>query len=140
ALVIGILIAVSLTPAVNAQRAEGEGRRMQGGGINYAPQRAVYTVISTDSYAQTVQMRGKDGNVLSVYVNEDVYNISKLNPGDKIQVNFLEPDGMNNKLAAANIWPVREESKSRVKKSAVERRLIRVSEERRQSHRPRCAS
>jgi hypothetical protein len=107
----GLLLALfvaTATPGLHAQRMEGDGpRHNQGGGVNLAPQPAVYTVISTDSYAQTVQMRAQNGNVLNVYVGEGIYDISKLNVGDKIQVNFLEPDGLSNKLAAANIWPVK---------------------------------
>ena len=98
----------TVTPAV-AQRADGDpgGRRMQGGGINYAPQPGIFVVVSTDSYAQTVRLRGADGTTADVYVNSDVYDLSKLKAGDRVQVNFLEPDGLSNKLAAANIWAVK---------------------------------
>lgn len=104
-LAVALTAACAVTPAL-AQR-EGEGRRMQGGGINYAPQPGVFVVVSTDSYSQKVRLRGADGQTADVYVNSDVYDLSKLKPGDRIQVNFLEPDGLNNKLAAANIWPVK---------------------------------
>ena len=101
------LAAVCALPALAQREGEGGGRRMQGGGINYAPQPGIFVVVSTDDYAQTVKLRGADGTTADVYVNSNVYDLSKLKPGDRIQVNFLEPDGMNNKLAAANIWPVR---------------------------------
>ena len=106
-LAVAIAGAFAVTPAV-AQRAEGDpgGRRMQGGGINYAPQPGIFVVVSTDSYAQTVRLRGADGTTADVYVNSDVYDLSKLKAGDRVQVNFLEPDGLSNKLAAANIWAV----------------------------------
>ena len=96
----------ALTPALAQREGEG-GRRMQGGGINYAPEPGIFVVVSTDDYAQTVKLRGANGATADVYVNSNVYDLSKLKPGDRIQVNFLEPDGMNNKLAAANIWPVK---------------------------------
>jgi hypothetical protein len=99
------LAAVCALPAL-AQREGVGGRRMQGGGINYAPPPGIFVVVSTDSYAQTVRLRASDGQTADVYVNSDVYDLSKLKAGDRIQVNFFEPDGMNNKLAAANIWPV----------------------------------
>jgi hypothetical protein len=54
-----------------------------------------------------VRLRGADGKTADVYVNSNVYDLSKLNAGDRVQVNFLEPDGLSNKLAAANIWPVK---------------------------------
>ena len=107
-LAVAIAGACAVAPAA-AQRADGDpgGRRMQGGGINYAPQPGVFVVVSTDSYAQTVRLRGADGKTADVYVNSNIYDLSKLNPGDRVQVNFLEPDGLSNKLAAANIWPVK---------------------------------
>jgi len=107
-LAVAIASICAAAPAA-AQRADGDpgGRRMQGGGINYAPQPGVFVVVSTDSYAQTVRLRGADGKTADVYVNSNVYDLSKLNAGDRVQVNFLEPDGMNNRLAAANIWPVK---------------------------------
>jgi len=100
------LVAACALPALAQREGEG-GRRMQGGGINYAPEPGIFVVVSTDSYAQTVRLRAGDGQTADVYVNSDVYDLSKLKPGDRIQVNFLQPDGMNNKLAAANIWPVK---------------------------------
>ena len=109
-IVLLIALIVSMQQTVFAQRVgdgEGPGRRNQGGGVNNAPLPGVFTVVSIDSYAQTVRMQAQDGTTANVYVGDGVYDISKLKAGDKIQVNFLEPDGMNNKLAAANIWPVR---------------------------------
>jgi hypothetical protein len=67
----------------------------------------VFVVVSVDTYAQTVRMRGQDGSISNVYVNSNIYDISTLNAGDRIQVNFLVPDAMNPQLAAANIWPVK---------------------------------
>jgi hypothetical protein len=80
---------------------------MQGGGINYAPQPDVYSVISVDSYARTVQMRAADGRTGDVYVAEGVYDLSTLKAGDKIRVDFVVPDAMNSRLSAASVWPVK---------------------------------
>jgi hypothetical protein len=55
-----------VTPALAERRAGDRGQRIQGGGINYAPQ-----------------------------------------PGARVRVDFLEPDGMNNRLSAAHVWPVK---------------------------------
>ena len=101
------VLIVCVPQAAFAQREADRPRNNQSGGVNLAPLPAVYTVVSIDSYAQTMKLRAQDGAVTGdVYVGEGIYNLSKLNPGDKIQVNFLEPDGMNKRLAAANIWKV----------------------------------
>jgi hypothetical protein len=102
------LLAVMLLQPVLAQQAgagDGGGQRMQGGGINYAPQAAVYSVLSIDADARTVQLRAADGRTGAVYVAEDIYDLSKLKPGDKIRVDFVVPDATTKKLNAASIWP-----------------------------------
>lgn len=99
----GLLAAMLLQPVL-AQQA-GDAQRMQGGGINYAPRPAVYAVISVDSDARSVQLRAADGRTGTVFVAEHVYDLSKLNPGDKIRVDFMAPDTKNSKLKAASIWP-----------------------------------
>jgi len=102
------LLAAMLHQPVLAQRAGGGGgggHRMQEGGINYAPQPDVYAVVSTDPSNRTVRIRAADGRSGDVYVGEDVYDLSKLKPGDRIRVDFLVPDGQNNRLSAATIWP-----------------------------------
>lgn len=93
-----------------AQRVGGVGDRpgfRNQGGVNQGQPPAVYVVVSVDNYGRTVQLRAADGSTADVYVPDGVYDLSKLNGGDKVQVNFLEPDGMNNKLSAGNIWPVK---------------------------------
>ncbi len=80
------------------------GMRNQGGGGGQEP--GVYQVVSVDTYARTVQLRGADGSTASVKVPGDVYDVSKLKSGDRIQVNFYVPDSMNPGLRAAGIWPV----------------------------------
>ena len=105
----GLLAATSLQPALSQQAGGGDGggQRMQGGGINYAPQPAIYSVISIDSYARTVRLRASDGRTGDVYVAEGIYDMSKLKAGDKIRVDFVVPDATNGKLSAASIWPVK---------------------------------
>ena len=87
------LLAATLLQAVLAQ------------GINRAPRPAVYSVLSIDSDARTVQLRAADGRTSSVYVAEEVYDLSKLKPGAKVKVDFLVPDEKSNKLSAASVWP-----------------------------------
>lgn len=104
---IGLLAAMLLQPALAQQAGGGGGggQRMQGGSINYAPQAAVYSVISIDAAARTVQLRAGDGRTGAVYVAEDTYDLSKLKPGDKIRVDFVVPDATNKRLSAASVWP-----------------------------------
>jgi hypothetical protein len=80
-------------------------QRMQGGGINYAPQPEVYSVVLVDSRGRMVRLRAADGRTGLVYVAEGVYDLSKLKAGDKIRVDFVVPDASSSKLSAASIWP-----------------------------------
>jgi hypothetical protein len=99
------LFATMLLPPVLAQPAGGGAQRMQGGGINYAPQPAVYVVGLVDVKNRTVGLRAADGKTGTVHVGESVYDLSKLKPGDKIRVDFIQPDAGSTKLSAASIWP-----------------------------------
>ncbi len=80
-------------------------QRMAGGGLNYSPRPAVYAVISIDPDERTVQLRAADGRTGTVYVDEAVFDVSTLKPGDKIRVDFVVPDGTNKGLKAASVWP-----------------------------------
>jgi hypothetical protein len=106
---LGLLAATLWLPAL-AQRAaggDGGGQRTQGGGINYAPQPAVYSVTFVDSDARMVRLRAADGRTGVVHVADGVYDLSKLQAGDKIRVDFMVPDSKTSKLSAAAIWPVK---------------------------------
>lgn len=102
-------LVVLLGGAVEAQIGDGgvgprPGLRNKGGGGGQEP--GIYQVVSVDTYAQTVQLRGADGSTAAVKVSSDVYDISKLKSGDRVQVNFYVPDSMNPGLRAAGLWPV----------------------------------
>jgi len=101
---LGLFAAMLLQPVL-AEREDGEGRRMQGGGINYAPQPEVYVVVSTDFMSSTVRISAADGRTGDVHVDSDVYDLSNLNPGDKIRIDFRLPESENSELSAAKIWP-----------------------------------
>lgn len=103
------LVAASMQQPVLAERGGGGGvggHRTESGGINYAPQAAVYVVVSVDSNSRTVRIRAADGRTGDVYVGDGIYDISTLIPGQKIRVDFLVPEGKDRKLSAASIWPV----------------------------------
>lgn len=101
-----LLVAVPVHQALAQRAGDGDraGRRSQGGGINYAPQPDVYSVVSVDSYARTVRMRAADGRTGDVYVAEGVFDLSTLKEGDKIRVDFVVPDSVNSRLSAASVW------------------------------------
>lgn len=103
-----VLALVSLTASSQSpgQRREGLPRNQPNTTVANPVANGVFKVVSVDSYARTVKMEGAAGAV-DVYVGEGIYSISKLKPGDQIQVNFLEPDGLSNKISAAGIWPVK---------------------------------
>ena len=102
----GLLAAALLQPVLAQVGAGGGGgRRMQGQGINYAPQPEVYAVLSVDLQDRVVQLRAADGRTGFVFVGESVYDLSKLKAGDKIKVDFIVPDDANSELRAASIWP-----------------------------------
>jgi len=110
---LGLLAAMLVQPVLAQPAGGGEAggaggagaQRMQGGGINYAPQPEVYSVVLVDSRGRTVRLRAADGRTGLVYVAEGVYDLSKLKAGDKIRVDFVAPDASSSKLSAASIWP-----------------------------------
>jgi len=104
------VLALLLGDSAEAQRVGGVGDRpgfRNPGGVNQGQPPAEYVVVSVDSYAQTVRLRAADGSTADVFVPDGVYDVTKLKGGDKVQVNFLEPDEQGSKLSAGNIWPVR---------------------------------
>jgi hypothetical protein len=82
-------------------------RRNQSGTINYAPRPGVFSVVAVDPYERIVRLRARNGAAADVYVRDGVYDLAKLKPGDRIQVDFLVPDDVDKRLAAATIWPLR---------------------------------
>jgi len=79
-------------------------QRMAGGGLNHSPRPAVYAAISVDADERTVQLRAADGGTGTVFVAEEVFDVSSLKPGDKIRVDFVGPDETNKGLRAASVW------------------------------------
>lgn len=107
ALISALMFSLAAPAALLAADRAGRSTFHTGDGVNRAPQPGTFTVVSVDSYNQVVRMRASDGSVGDVYVGSNTYDISKLNPGDQIQVDFLEPDGTNSRLRAGNIWKVK---------------------------------
>lgn len=103
----GLLAAMLLQPvlAQGTGGAHGGGHSAQRGGLNYAPRPAVYSVIEVDSDARTVRLRALDGRTGVVHVADGVYDLSTLQPGDRVRVDFVVPDAANSALRAASVWP-----------------------------------
>jgi hypothetical protein len=106
AVCLALVTASMQQPVLAEMGGGGEGRRTQSGGINYAPEAAIYVVVSVDSIRRTVRIQTADGRAGDVHVGEGIYDISKLTPGQKIRVDFLVPEGKDSKLSAGSIWPV----------------------------------
>ena len=81
--------------------------RNQSGSINHAPRPGVFVVVEVDDYGSRVTLRSRNGAMADVIVDDRVYDLSKLRPGDLIQVDFLVPNDGAERLAAAAIWPLR---------------------------------
>lgn len=74
---------------------------------NYAPAATgVFEVVSVQAADRVVRLRASDGKALDVSVADHVYDLSKLKAGDKLKVDFFQPDEANPKVSAAGIWPV----------------------------------
>ena len=81
--------------------------RNRTGTINYAPRPRIYTVTGVDTYNRVVRLRARNGLVAEVYVSDAVYDLSKLQVGSQVRVDFLVPEENSERLAAATIWPLR---------------------------------
>lgn len=90
--------------AAPAMAQVGERRRNQGSGGGQPLDS--FKVVSVDADARTIQLQAGDGSTSKVKVPDGVYDLDKLKPGDRIQVNFYVPDSMNPGLRAAAIYPV----------------------------------
>jgi len=82
-------------------------QRMVGGGLNYAPQPAVYSVVSIMRDDRMVRLRAADGRTGDVYFPEGVFDLSTLKAGDPIRVDFVKPEKGDKGLKAASAWAVK---------------------------------
>ena len=116
ALIPAFIFAAFLSTAADAQRVGGGDRRGDRPLVgpttlpaveNYSPMAAgVFEVVSVQTSNRMVRLRASDGKTADVGVAEHVYDLSKLKAGDKVKVDFFQPDEANPKLSAAGIWPV----------------------------------
>ena len=108
------LLGASLAITADAQRVGGGGNR--GDRVrppesipaieSHAPMTtSVFEVLSVRSSDRVIRLRGPDGKTADVHVQEHVYDVSKLKAGDKVKVDFFQPDEGDARLRAAGIWP-----------------------------------
>jgi hypothetical protein len=104
--------AAAMSFAVEAQRVDG-GRRDRvhppesiPANESYAPlTTSLFEVLSVRTSDRLVRLRGKDGRTADVLVQDHVYDVSKLKAGDKVRVDFFQPDDGDTRLRAAGVWP-----------------------------------
>ena len=66
---------------------------------------SVFEVLSVRASDRVMRIRGVDGKTADVQVQEHVYDVSKLKAGDKVKVDFFQPDEGDTRLRAAGVWP-----------------------------------
>ena len=73
-------------------------------GINRAQSPGVYLVLSGNDRDDTIRVRDDQGQTADVYVRPDVFDISKLKPGDQVAVDLIMPHGKGSRLEAGSLW------------------------------------
>ena len=117
----GTLIVIALaTPAISiAQRATqpirrprppgrpdlplGPGRLPQTSATG-GPAAGVFTVSAVRARDNIVRLNDADGRSADVYVDPDVFDLSTLEVGDQVGVDFFVPEEADDRLEAASIW------------------------------------
>jgi len=66
----------------------------------------VYVVVAVDARAETLTLRDEGGRTGVVHVNDDLFDIDTLKPGDEVEVDFLVPQPGSTRLEAGGIWKV----------------------------------
>jgi C-terminal processing protease CtpA/Prc len=107
-----VLAGVGVSADVDAQRVGGNrGERVRPSESipaveSYAPlTTSVFEVLSVRPSDRVMRIRGKDGKTADVEVQDHVYDLSKLKAGDKVKVDFFQPDEGDTRVRAAGVWP-----------------------------------
>jgi hypothetical protein len=80
--------------------------RFQLGGVASGALPGVYVVLEVDAKAETMQLRDEGGTTGLVHVDDDLFDLGSLKPGDEVEVDFLVPDPGSTRLEAGAIWKV----------------------------------
>ena len=73
-------------------------------GVNRVPLPGIYVVRAVSDRDDTIRLSDDQGQVADVYVRPDVFDISKLKPGDRVAVDLIMPHGKGSRLEAASLW------------------------------------
>ena len=68
------------------------------------PSAGVFTVGAVRARDNIVRLRDADGRSADVYVDPDVFDLSTLEEGDQVGVDFFVPEQADDRLEAASIW------------------------------------
>ena len=82
-------------PVVFRKLQQREDRRLRAG---------VFTVSAVRARDNIVRLRDADGRSADVYVDPDVFDLSTLEAGDQVGVDFFVPEEADDRLEAASIW------------------------------------
>jgi hypothetical protein len=69
-----------------------------------APAAGVFTVSAVRPRDNIVRLRDADGRSADVYVDSDVFDLSTLEAGDQVGVDFFVPEEADDRIEAASIW------------------------------------
>jgi hypothetical protein len=73
-------------------------------GVNRTLPPGLFTVRGVNARENTVQLSDADGRIARVLVADDVFDLSELQVGDEIVVDFIVPASASDPLRAAGIW------------------------------------
>ncbi|MGY4830222.1 hypothetical protein ACVNIS_16750 [Sphaerotilaceae bacterium SBD11-9] len=74
------------------------------GGVAGGVMPGVFTVRGVDADRNSLRIADDDGKAADVAVAPHVFDLSQLQPGDEVEVDFIVPDGGGKPLAAAAVW------------------------------------
>jgi hypothetical protein len=77
--------------------------RFDTGGVNYGSSAGVFTVVSLRTRDHIVRLRDDAGNAADVVVNERLFDIDELKPGDIVAVDFFVGGDNDDQIQAASI-------------------------------------
>ena len=80
--------------------------RFNDGGVASGVTPGVFTVVSTDARANTMQLRDDEGRTGTVHVSGDLFDVETVKPGDRVQVDFKVPVEGSKGLEAGGVWKV----------------------------------
>ena len=69
-----------------------------------ATEPGVFTVSSVQARESVVRLRDADGRSADVYVDPDIFDVSTLEAGDEVAVDFFVPNDSDDRLEAASVW------------------------------------